>query len=143
MLQSSIIKQRRRAGLLLVSWLMMTLFSCAALSNIDAAQESTNAQLSSHHTMAGMENRGHDDMPCCEQQLAPVCCDDVIALHSSYFNGADTIEKTELLSIASLPAAVYDYGPGRPIPASALATACQGSMPSYPRLHLVYCTFLD
>ena len=143
MLQSSIIKQRRRAGLLLVSWLLMTLFSCAALSNIDAGQQPTNAQLPPHHTMTGMENGGHDDMPCCEQQLAPVCCDDVIALHSSYFNGADTIEKTELLSIASLPAAVYDYGPGRPIPASALATACQGSMPSYPRLHLVYCTFLD
>jgi hypothetical protein len=143
MLQSSIIKQRRRAGLLLVSWLLMTLFSCAALSNIDAGQEPANSQALSHHTMADMENGGHDDMPCCEQQLAPVCCDDVIALHSSYFNGADTVEKSELLSIASLPAAVYDYGPGRSIPASALATACQGSIPSYPRLHLVHCTFLD
>ena len=143
MLQSSIIKQRRRAGLLLVSWLLMTLFSCAALSNIDAGQEPTNAQVPSHHTMTGMENGGHDDMPCCEQQLAPVCCDDVIALHSSYFNSSDTVEKTELLSIVGLPATVYGFGQGRPVSASFLATTSQGSMPSYPRLHLVHCTFLD
>ncbi len=143
MLQSSPIKQRRHAGLLLVSWLLMTLFSCAALSNIDAGQESVSSQVPSHHTMAGMENGGHDDMPCCEQQLAPVCCDDVVALHSSYFNGADTVEKPELLSIASLPAAAYDYGQSRPVSASVLAAAYQDSIPSYPRLHLVHCTFLD
>lgn len=93
-----------------------------------------------HHAMAGMTDADHETMPCCEPLLDQLCCDDVAATHSSY---ANSIESAEQLSLAALPVSTPAYSLPQFNACAIVQADSQHQLASYPRLHLVHCTFLD
>ena len=136
--------QRCRAILVLLSWLFMTLFSCAALSNSPDSSQTLQSPDSAHHQGMEMTAAEHSSMPCCEQLLDQACCDDVTALHSSGFGSIDPAKKIEIKwpLLITLATAESVCLPQHWSPVGTLAPG-QGPLPSYPRLHLLNCTFLD
>jgi hypothetical protein len=162
MIQSLLLRRRSGASLVLVSWLLLTVFSCGALSMMPdteaAARLSDNVEAmvvseTHHHDMGASSLSGvSHNMPCCDSdsdamQLVGSCCEDrpvALNIHSGFKVDADLIKQPTGHSVAFS----NDEYLLKSIPnASNISSAVNGQdhclSNSFPRLHVVYCTFID
>jgi hypothetical protein len=143
MLYKSLNKHRRRAIAVMFCWLFTTFFSCATLSSFEtstADDQSMMMSVQQHHAMAASAGDS-TEMPCCaHMELEQVCCDGLVVVHTAYFGTQELqFEKPDTPILTAFPLRDDQYCP---MPLSAIPDELdQGFLPSYPRLHVIHCSF--
>ncbi len=139
MIAANIVKQRRRAGLALITWLLMTVFSCGALATMDADDSTIADAVDQHHMPAADQQT----MQCCESVKPQIsCCDSPIALINNTLDSSKFAELFDLPVMAASSGSEWEH-PLRYLPLVIDTGHYQRITLSYPRLHLVHGTFLE
>ncbi len=162
MIQSLLLKRRAGAAFVLFSWLLLTVFSCGAMAVVDDLSSSAasieHARVmampgSQHYDMAASSEAGvSHDMPCCDPsedatQLASACCDDILVLPNAPSLNKTDSDLTKHSSGLVIAFSDDDYSLKPLLSPNNIRLAATGRdhcfTDSFPRLHVVHCTFLD
>ncbi|WP_101760471.1 hypothetical protein [Oceanicoccus sp. KOV_DT_Chl] len=124
--------KRRMAGAVLLSWLLLTVFSCGAFAAVDLAKtDPAELAVASHHA----------DMPCCDDQLIDFeCCDAPVALMAAAVK-LEAGDKIQAEAVAALILANSNPVSARAPPLSYYPRWQLAQVSGLPRIHLLNCTF--